>query len=273
MENIASLMHGFGVALTAYHVALMVMGVLLGILVGVLPGLGAPNGVALLLPLTFAMEPVSAIILLSSMYWGALFGGSTTSILFNIPGEPSSVATTFDGHPMARQGRAAEALSTAFLSAGFGALVGVVVVTLAADAIAAFALRFSPAEYFAVYLLAFAAFIGIGGAEPLKTAISLLIGLSLASVGMDTVSGEMRLTFGLDELVKGISFLVAVIGLFGIGELLATVDEGLRPDAVAARLGLRDVLRTLAGMPRHWLALLRSTAIGVWMGITPGGPT
>src|SRR4051812_2671866 len=194
MDNLASLVHGFSVALTWQHILLMIAGVLLGVVVGVLPGLGAPNGVSLMLPLTFTMDPVSAIILLTSLYWGALFGGSTTSILFNIPGEPSSVATTFDGHPMARQGRAAEALSTAFLSAGFGALVGVVVVTLAADAIAAFALRFSPAEYFAVYFLAFAAFIGMGGADPLKTAISLLVGLSLAAVGMDTVSGEMRLT-------------------------------------------------------------------------------
>ncbi len=114
MADIANLLHGFSVAFSFYHVALIVMGVLLGILVGVLPGLGAPNGVTLLLPLTFTMEPVSAIILLSSMYWGALFGGSTTSILFNIPGEPSSVATTFDGYPMAKQGRATEALSTAF---------------------------------------------------------------------------------------------------------------------------------------------------------------
>src|ERR687892_1510464 len=125
MANIESLFHGFSVALTFHHIALMMVGVLLGILVGVLPGLGAPNGVSLLLPLTFTMDPVSAIILLTSMYWGALFGGSTTSILFNIPGEPSSVATTFDGHPMARKGDAAKALATAFLAAGFGALAGV----------------------------------------------------------------------------------------------------------------------------------------------------
>src|SRR5690349_6326632 len=155
MENFASLFVGFGIALSFQHVILMVAGVLLGILVGVLPGLGAPNGVSLLLPLTFTMHPVSAIILLTSMYWGALFGGSTTSILFNIPGEPSSVATTFDGYPMARQGRATEALATAFLAAGFGALAGVMVVTVIANGIAEFALRFSAPEYFAVYLLAF----------------------------------------------------------------------------------------------------------------------
>src|SRR6187397_3252364 len=117
MIDLGPLAHGFVTALTPYHLALMVAGVLFGILVGVLPGLGAPNGVTLLIPLTFSMDPVSAIILLASMYWGALFGGSTTSILFNIPGEPSSAATTFDGYPMAKQGRAAEALATAFLSA------------------------------------------------------------------------------------------------------------------------------------------------------------
>src|SRR6187431_2229172 len=140
MENIDLLIHGFGIALSGNHILLMVIGVLLGILVGVLPGLGAPNGVSLLLPLTFGMQPVSAIILLSSMYWGALFGGSVTSILFNIPGEPSSVATTFDGYPLARKGRAAHALTLAFLSAAFGALVGVLLITLLSTWAANFAL-------------------------------------------------------------------------------------------------------------------------------------
>ncbi|HZF77050.1 MAG TPA: tripartite tricarboxylate transporter permease [Acetobacteraceae bacterium] len=273
MDDLSVLLHGFEVALTFHHLTLMVAGVLIGILVGVLPGLGAPNGVALLLPITFTMSPVSAIILLSSMYWGALLGGSTTSILFNIPGEPSSVATTFDGHPMAKQGKAAEALSLAFLSSGFGALVGVLVVTFVADDIAGFALRFSPAEYFAVYLLAFCAFIGMGGADPLKTAVSLLLGLAFASVGMDTVSGEMRLTFGQDDLVRGVSFLVAVIGLFGIGELLATADDTEVVEGIRARIRPAAVLRTLLQMPRYAVALIRSAAIGVWMGLTPGGPT
>ena len=151
----------------------MVIGVLLGILVGVLPGLGAPNGVSLLLPLTFGMQPVSAIILLSSMYWGALFGGSVTSILFNIPGEPSSVATTFDGYPMARDGRPTTALATAFGSAAFGALVGVILITFLASWVAQVALAFGPAEYFAVYFLAFASFVGMGGAAPIKTVVAL----------------------------------------------------------------------------------------------------
>ncbi|HEX6138110.1 MAG TPA: tripartite tricarboxylate transporter permease [Casimicrobiaceae bacterium] len=273
MANVESLLHGFGVALTAYHVLLMVVGVLLGILVGVLPGLGAPNGVTLLLPLTFSMDPVAAIILLTSMYWGALFGGSTTSILFNIPGEPSSVATTFDGYPMARNGRAAHALTLAFLSAACGALVGVILITLLSNWAAGFALRFGSPEYFAVYFLAFASFVGLGGASPLKTLVSMGLGLAFATVGMDTISGSLRLTFGLDTLVSGISFLVAVIGLFGIGELLLSMEEGLRFDGLKARISPRAVLEAVASMPRHWVALLRGSAIGCWMGITPGGPT
>jgi TctA family transporter len=239
----------------------------------VLPGLGAPNGVTLLLPLTFSMDPVSAIILLTSLYWGALFGGSTTSILFNIPGEPSSVATTFDGYPMARQGRATEALTYAFLSAGFGALVGIIVITLLSSAVASFALRFGPPEYFAVYLLAFASFIAFGGGAPLKTIVSLGLGFGFGMMGTDTVSGSMRLTFGLDELIRGISFLVVVIGLFGLGELLLTIEEGPEFKGASGRIDPRAMLRAAARMPRYWLAMLRGSAVGVWMGVTPGGPT
>jgi len=273
VENLSELMHGFSIALSVPHLGLMVVGVLFGILVGVLPGLGAPNGVSLLLPLTFGMQPVSAIILLASMYWGALFGGSVTSILFNIPGEPSSVATTFDGYPMARDGRPTTALATAFGSAAFGALVGVVLITLLASWVAQVALEFGPAEYFAVYFLAFSSFIGMGGARPSKTVVSLAIGFALAAVGMDTVSGNVRLTMGIDELVKGVSFIVAVMGLFGIGELLIAVEDEMQIRGVDSRVEWREVFRTLVHLPRHGVALLRSAAIGCWMGITPGGPT
>jgi TctA family transporter len=273
MDNLHSLMDGFGVALTYHHILIMVAGVLLGLVVGVLPGLGAPNGVSLLLPLTFTMDPVSAIILLTSMYWGALFGGSTTSILFNIPGEPSSVATTFDGYPMAQRGAAGRALTLAFSSAGFGALAGVVVITLLSGWMARFAIKFGPAEFFAVYFIAFAGFIGMSHGSPFKTVVSMALGFGLAAVGMDTVSGASRLTFEIDNLIAGISFLIAVIGLFGFGELLLTIEEGARFQGVKAKLNLREILSALAEMPRYWKSLLRSSAIGCWMGITPGGPT
>ena len=228
---------------------------------------------SLLLPLTFTMDPIAAIILLTSMYWGALFGGSTTSILFNIPGEPSSVATTFDGHPMAKQGQAVRALTLAFGSAGFGAMVGVVVITLLSGWVANFALQFGSPEYFAVYFMAFASFIGMAGGSPFKTLVCIMLGLAVGTVGMDTISGEGRLTFGITQLTNGISFLIVVIGLFGIGELLLTIDEGYKFDGVKAKLSLRVILRTLAELPRYWVTLLRSALIGCWMGITPGGPT
>ena len=272
-DSFSSLVFGFGVLADPMNIAYMFVGVTLGVLIGVLPGLGGANGVAILLPLTFSMSPTAAIIMLSSIYWGALFGGAITSILFNIPGEPWSVATTFDGHPMAKQGRATEALSYAFLSAAFGALFGVVIITLLAAPAAAFAHKFSSPEYFAVYFLAFACFVGLGGASPFKTLVSAGMGFSLAAVGMDTISGSLRLTFGLPDLVKGVSFLVAVIGLFGIGELIATMEERLEFRGVSARVSPRDVLKTIAALPSYWIVLVRSSLVGCWMGITPGGPT
>ncbi len=271
VENFTQLMQGFAVSLSAYHIALMMAGVMFGLVVGVMPGLGAPNGVSLLLPLTFTMEPVSAVILLTSMYWGALIGGSTTSILFNIPGEPSSIATTFDGYPMAKRGEATKALTFAFLSSGFGALFGVVVVTLLASSITKFALLFSPVEYFLVFVLAFASFIAFGAGSPLKTIVSILIGLALASVGMDTISGSMRLTYDIPELIRGISFLVVVIGLFGLGELLETMQHPYAAKAVTTRLDWAEVFRSAMIWPRHYASLLRSAVIGCWMGIAPAG--
>ncbi len=162
MEALTLLLHGFAVLLTWKILAMMLIGLVLGIFVGVLPGLGGPNGVAILLPLTFTMDPTTAIVMLSCIYWGALFGGAITSILFNIPGEAWSVATTFDGYPMAQQGKAAEALTAAFTSSFIGSLVAVLLITFLAPRIASFALRFGPPEFFAVYLLTFCSFVGLG---------------------------------------------------------------------------------------------------------------
>src|SRR5260370_29142359 len=158
MDELQYLAHGFAAVTTWQNTGLMLTGILLGIVVGVLPGLGGPNGVAILLPLTFTMDPTSAIVMLSCIYWGALFGGAITSILFNIPGEAWSVATTFDGYPMAQQGKAAEALTAAFTSSFIGSLAAVLLITFLAPGIAAFALQFGPPEFFAVYLLTFCSF-------------------------------------------------------------------------------------------------------------------
>src|SRR5919201_1826080 len=169
------------------------------LVIAVLPGLGGANGVAILLPLTFTMPPTSAIILLTSLYWGALFGGAITSILFNIPGEPWSVATTFDGFPLARQGQGGQALTAAFTSSFFGALFATVLITFFAPLLAEVALKFGPREFFAIQLLTFSSFVGLGGGDPLKSLVSILLGFILGAVGLDIVTGQLRLTFGLTE--------------------------------------------------------------------------
>jgi len=273
MSELAALFHGFSIALEPTNLALMVAGIVLGVLIGVLPGLGGANGVAILLPLTFTLEPVSAIILLSCIYWGALFGGAITSILFNIPGEPWSVATTFDGYPMAQKGRAAEALTAAFTSSFIGAFVAILVITFVSPLVAGFALRFGPAEFFAVMFLAFASFIGLSSGSPFKTMASMMLGFLLAGVGLDTVTGELRGTFGSTELMRGFNFLVVVIGLFGISEILQSIEEGLTFRGREGRIDLRAVLRTWAEMLHHKAIVVRSALIGCWMGITPAGAT
>src|SRR6516162_3909314 len=188
---------GFQQALTFQNLFMAVVGILLGTIIGVLPGLGGANGVAILLPVTFTMPPTSAIILLTSIYWGALFGGAITSILFNIPGEPWSVATTFDGYPMARQGQGGQALTGAFSSSFVGAFFSIVLITFFAPLLDEIALRFGPPEFFAIQLLTLSGFIGLGGGDPLKSLVSIVLGFILAAVGLDVVTGQLRLTFGL----------------------------------------------------------------------------
>src|SRR6478609_8509476 len=244
MEEIANLFHGFSVVLQPFNLLVMLVGIMLGVIIGVLPGLGGANGVAILLPLTFSMSPTSAIIMLSCIYWGALFGGAITSVLFNIPGEPWSVATTFDGHPMAQQGRAGEALTAAFTSSFIGALFAVIMITLLAPLVAKFALQFGPAEKFAVFFLAFCSFIGMGKEPPFKTIVAMMIGFALAAVGFD--------------------ILVAVIGLFGIGEILLTMEEGLSFKGKAAIINPRVVWETWKELPKYWATSLRSCLIGCW---------
>jgi putative tricarboxylic transport membrane protein len=273
MDELSSLMGGFAVAATLPNLLFMLVGIVLGVLIGVLPGLGGANGVAILLPLTFSMPPTSAIIMLSCIYWGALFGGAITSILFNIPGEPWSVATTFDGHPMAQQGRAAQALTAAFTSSFVGALFSVLVVTFLAPLVAKFALKFGPPEFFAVQLLTFCSFVGMSKEPPVKTLLAMMLGFALAAVGLDSVTGTLRMTFGQESLLQGFDFLIAVIGLFGIGEILLTMEEGLAFRGSNGKINLRAVLDTWKSLPRYWATSLRACLIGCWMGITPGGAT
>ena len=256
MHEIESLLGGFAVALSWFNVMLMFAGIILGVIIGVLPGLGGANGVAILLPLTFTMSPTSAIIMLSCIYWGALFGGAITSILFNIPGEPWSVATTFDGYPMAQNGRAGAALTAAFTSSFVGAFVAVVMITFLAPLVARFALRFGPPEYFAVYLLTFCSFVGMGKGSPFKILASMAIGFALAAVGMDTVTGQLRLTFGIPDLMRATGLEHTRYAV------LSRAICGIRGHSIILNLpgspnGARESLQSVIDLVSHALNLLR----------------
>ena len=183
------------------------------------------------------------------------------------------MATTFDGYPLAQQGRAGKALTAAFTSSFVGAFVAVVMITFLSPVVADFALEFGPPEFFAVYLLTFCAFVGTSKEPPFKTLAAMMLGFALAAVGTDPVTGTLRLTFGSTHLLTGFDFLVAVIGLFGIGEILLTLEEGLAFRGAKAKINLRVVLETWKELPRYWLTSLRSSAVGCFMGIVPGGAT
>jgi len=273
LDAFLSLLHGFDVLLTPANLGFMVVGILFGVLLGFLPGVGGANGIAILLPLTFSMSPTTAIIMLAAIYWGALFGGCISAILFNIPGEPWSVATTFDGHPLAKQGRAGEALTASLTSSFIGALIATIVLTFLAPVVANFALAFGPPEFFSVYLLTFCSFVGMGRQSPFKVISSMMLGFAFACVGTDEVTGGLRLTFGTQTLLTGFHFLIAVIGLFGIGEILVTIEKGLHFEGQHARINPFVVWQTWKKLPRYWVTIIRGTLVGCWLGITPGGAT
>ncbi len=273
MDAFFSLMHGFDVLLTPMNLGYMVVGILFGVLLGFLPGVGGANGIAILLPLTFSMPNTTAIIMLAAIYWGALFGGCISAILFNIPGEPWSVATTFDGHPLAKQGRAGEALTASLSSSFVGAFFATIMLTFMAPVVANFALDFGPPEYFSVYLLTFCSFVGMGRQSPFKVISAMMLGFAFASVGTDEITGGLRLTFGTETLLTGFHFLIAVIGLFGIGEILVTVEKGLQFEGRAAKINPFVVWQTWKKLPQYWVTIIRGTAVGIWLGVTPGGAT
>ncbi|AUN93791.1 tricarboxylate transporter [Pseudazoarcus pumilus] len=273
MEELNSLMGGMAVALTPMNVLLMFVGVFLGVLMGVLPGLGGANGIAILLPLTFNMDPVSAVIMLSCIYWGSLFGGAITAIVFNIPGCSYSVATTFDGYPMAKKGMAGEALTTSFTASFFGALFAIMLITFIAPTIADFALSFGPPEFFGIMVLTFCAFLSIGKEAAYKTLAAMMLGFALASVGIDIMTGAMRLTFGTVELMRGFEFLIVVIGLFGLGEILVAMEDGLKFQGVTAKIDPKIVLKTWGMLGKHWANFARSMFFGACLGVVPGGAT
>jgi putative tricarboxylic transport membrane protein len=271
MEMLASLGDGFATSLSPFNLMIVLLGVTAGLFIGAMPGLGSVNGVAIVLPLTFVVPPSSAIILLAAIYYGAMYGGAVSSILLGIPGASTAVATTFDGRPMAQQGKAGLALIAAAVASFVGGTISVLLFTLFAAPLADLALAFGPAEEFALVLLAFTTFVGLGGDDVLKTIVMICLGLVLATVGLDLISGQPRLVFGdLPGFYSGISFLVLAIGVYGIGEILYTLETSkTAPQVTPARLSFAELGHGIRAMGRLWKTMSFGSTLGFFVGMLP----
>ena len=270
METLSLIAGGFAVALTPLNVTLLLFGCFVGTLIGAMPGLGPVNGVAILIPLTFAFgfDATSSLILLSAVYFGCMYGGRISSILLNIPGDEPAVMTTLDGFPMAQKGRAADALAISGVASFVGATVAVIGLSLFAPLLARAAIHFGPADYFALYVMAFATIGGVAGVDPRKTLLSALIGLMIATVGLDPISGIPRYTGGNYHVYDGVEPIVALVGLFAISEILLLLETRLQDRARAIRIAswLPD-FRAILGT--KW-AMARGSLIGFVAGVLPG---
>ena len=267
MDAFWSLLGGFAIALRPENLMFALAGSVIGTAVGVLPGIGPITGIAILLPLTFKLEPTGAIIMLSAIYYGAMYGGTITGVLLNVPGEGSSAVTAIDGYQMARQGRAGAALAIAALGSFIGGTVATVVLVFAAPALASVALNFGPPEFFALMLLGLILLVSFSGGSPLAGAISALIGLGLSVPGTDIVEGTPRLTFGVIDLLDGISFVPVIMGLYGLAEILVNLERRhirvADPEISRAMLTRQDVKDSAA-------PIARGTLIGIFLGLIPG---
>jgi TctA family transporter len=269
MELFANLLLGIEVAVSPVNLMWCLIGVFLGTAIGVLPGLGPAATIAMLLPATFGLPPVSALIMLAGIFYGAQYGGSTTAILINLPGETSSVVTALDGHEMAKQGKAGRALAIAALSSFFAGTVCTLLIALFAPPLAEIALKFGPAEYFSLMVLGLIASIVLASGSILHAIGMILLGLLLGLVGTDVNSGAMRYTLGLPELSDGIGFVIVAMGMFGVGEIIANLEhEGKRDVMVKKVTGL---LPTAEDWRRMVAPMIRGTALGSALGILPGG--
>jgi putative tricarboxylic transport membrane protein len=272
IDALVSLGHGFEIALSPTNILFVFIGVCLGQLIGALPGIGPSAGMALLLPITFGLSPVTAIVMLAGIMYGGMYGGTLTSVLVNVPGEAASVMTAVDGNQLARQGKAGAALSVSAIGsflAGIGAVIALVFVT---PALAAFALKFSSPEYFLLAALGITATASMGAGSPIKALLTAILGLMIALIGTDPILGSNRLTFGASELLDGIDFLPVAIGIFGIAEVLASLEQ--RYDSEPIRTRLRDMWLTAREWAECRMAILRGGLVGFLIGLMPGaGPT
>ncbi|HXV22960.1 MAG TPA: tripartite tricarboxylate transporter permease [Alphaproteobacteria bacterium] len=269
MDLIANLGLGFETALTFNNILYCFIGVLLGTLIGVLPGIGPTATIAMLLPITFALSPVSALIMLAGIYYGAQYGGSTTAILINLPGESSSAVTAIDGYQMARQGRAGAALAAAALGSFFAGSVATLVLATLAPALAEVALEFGPAEYFSLMVLGLVSSVALAHGSVVKALGMIVLGLSLGLVGTDIYTGTPRFTLGYPELADGLNFVAVAVGVFGIAEILRNLEsEALRTVAVKH---ITNILPSREDLKAIAMPVLRGTVLGSALGILPGG--
>jgi putative tricarboxylic transport membrane protein len=268
MELLDNLALGLSTALSPENLFWCFVGVFLGTLVGVLPGIGPTATMAMLLPITFKFEPVTALIMLAGIYYGAQYGGSTTAILINLPGETSSAVTAIDGHEMARQGRAGPALATAALGSFFAGTVGVLVIVLFAPALAGIALEFGSAEFFSLVVLGLIASTALARGSTLNALAMVLLGLLFSTVGQDIVTATPRFTFGVHELYNGINFVSVAVGMFGVAEILRNLEDERTRTVVVERV--RNLMPTRADLRQIVAPVLRGTALGSVLGVLPG---
>jgi len=267
VEGLAFLWSGFAAALTPANLLFALAGCVLGTLIGVLPGLGPAAGTAILIPLTFALDATGAIIMLAAIYYGAMYGGTITSVLINVPGEAASVVTCLDGYQMARQGRAGTALGIAAIGSFIGGVVATVALAVVAPPLARFALSFGPPEFFSLMVLGLSLVTGLAGESLVAALLMTVLGLLLALIGIDPVRGAPRFTFGVPELYDGLGFVPVVMGLFGVAEILLTVEAPFRRLVETKIKGVwpaRDEWRRSSG------AIGRGTAVGLALGLIPG---
>jgi putative tricarboxylic transport membrane protein len=270
-ESLQHLINGFGIATTIHNLLYCLIGAIVGTLIGVLPGLGPIAGIALLIPATFGLNPTSAIIMLAGIYYGAMYGGSTTSILLNVPGETASVITCIDGYQMAQKGRAGPALATCAIGSFIAGTIGIFGLVFLAPPLAEAALAFGPPEYFSLMVFGFIVLSNVTGTSLIKSLMMAVVGLIIGTIGIDPVTGDARFTFGSISLLSGIEFVAVAIGLFGIGEVLINVEKPLgilEQKVLVPRL--RELYPTLQDFKKSIGPILRGAGIGFGVGLVPG---
>jgi putative tricarboxylic transport membrane protein len=270
VETLTHILNGFSVALQPINLWYTFLGCFLGTIIGVLPGIGPSATIALLIPVTYGMNPTSALIMMAGIFYGARYGGSTTAILINTPGEASSVMTAIDGYQMAKNGRAGAALAISAVGSFIAGTIGIIGLTLFAVPLTTMALKFGPAEYFTLMFFAMTAVSSLAGKSPAKAMISTILGLMIATIGIDLQSGQPRYTMGVPELQDGVGFVIAVVGLFAIGEVLASMEEmtkGMRPEIIKLK---GRIWLTREEWNRSVKPILRGSVVGFVIGVLPG---